>query len=136
MSEAAQRNAYGAGRAAAQAIAGGYASQSPSGNLTSGRAGTKLTERVASINNTLSSYGVNGYGTLTTGTTRWSSNKNTGMTEAEQRAAYGYGQDNAQKLGYVESLRAAVKTAPPPQKRRRCTIRSPGSSLGGSAPTF
>lgn len=116
MSEADQRNAYGAGRAAAQAIASGTAKSSGSGNLTSGN--SKLTDRVASINKTLSSYGVNGYGTLTTGTTRWSSDKNTGMTEAEQRAAYGYGQDNAQKLGYVENLRNVVRngTATPEEK--------------------
>ncbi|SIR40252.1 hypothetical protein SAMN05880558_11334 [Aeromonas sp. RU39B] len=56
MSEAAQRNAYGAGRAAAQAIASGTAKSSGSGNLTSGN--SKLTDRVASINKTLNSYGV------------------------------------------------------------------------------
>lgn len=105
MSEAAQRSAYSAGRAAAQAMSSGYASKSSDGNLTSKGAGSKLSDRVASINSTLNSYGAK----TASGTSRWSSDANTNLTEAEQRAAYGYGQDNAQKLGYVENLRNVVR---------------------------
>lgn len=122
MSEAAQRSAYGAGRAAAQAMASGTAKSSGSGTLASGTG--KVSDRIGSINSALSSYGVS----------RWSSDKNTDMTAADQRAAYGAGQINAQQLGTIENLRNVVRngTATQQERDQLADIANKANSLTGA----
>ncbi|HDN9018212.1 TPA: hypothetical protein P2I16_000159 [Aeromonas salmonicida] len=111
MSEAAQRGAYSAGRATAQAMASGNAKAS-GGNLSpNGNQGGKgdIASRVSSINKALNSYSsASGNGSSKAGQSLTQQGANANMTEAQQRAAYSAGAAIARDHGVLSNLMSRV----------------------------
>ncbi|MFM5873901.1 hypothetical protein ACET5X_00605 [Aeromonas veronii] len=113
MSEADQRGAYSAGRAAAQAIGSGSAKASDGGLSAKGDQAGKggVASRVSSINQTLSSYGSpaaanpqKAQASQSLASTQTGPVANANMSEAEQRAAYSAGAAVARDHGVIANL--------------------------------
>ncbi len=107
MSEAAQRGAYSAGRAAAQAMASGNAKASGGNLSSSGNQGGKggIASRVSSINQTLNSYSsASGNGSGKAGQSLTQQGVNANMTEAQQRGVYSAGAAVARDHGVIANL--------------------------------
>lgn len=107
MSEAAQRGAYSAGRAAAQAMASGNAKASGGNLSSSGNQGGKggIASRVSSINQALNSYSsASGNGSGKAGQSLTQQGVNANMTEAQQRGVYSAGAAVARDHGVIANL--------------------------------
>lgn len=107
MSEAAQRGAYSAGRAAAQAMASGNAKASGGNLSSSGNQGGKgdIASRVSSINQALNSYSsASGNGSGKAGQSLTQQGDNANMTEAQQRGVYSAGAAVARDHGVIANL--------------------------------
>lgn len=144
MSEAEQRGAYSAGRAAAQAIGSGSVkasdgSLSASGNQT-GKGG--VASRVSSINQTLSSYGSaartssqKAQASQSLASTPTGQVANANMSEADQRAAYSAGAAVARDHGVIANLVNRANQGIATKEERARLDRIEGAATRHSAAT-